>query len=483
MRILLMVPPLRTNLRDGKKSAINLGLWYLGSYLEKMGNEVKIIDCALEGWENVREWKGIVIEYGLSDREIISEVVKFYPELIGVVSQFTVGYTAFLNLVKLLKKNFVNVPIIAGGPHATALPEMILRDSEGTLDYIVYGEGEITFNKIVKKIMKNEKINGLKGICFLDEKNNFVKNPPAPLIENLDSIGQLNPELIEHIPMPKEPNYTGSSHGRKYIDVMWSRGCPNNCGFCFSPQMWRRCFRKHSKKYIGEQLGILKDAGYEEVIIQDDNFSRGKGWALEVMELIKEKGFHWQNNGGLEMEDLTPEMVKFMASTNCTTLFIPLNLRTNKTNRIPRELKVHYEKILKTAKDGGLYVFSSMILGFPEQTMKSMREQVKYAKFLREKGYSDFHIIYAFSVLPGTTRWYEVMEPAGNGQFKVKKGSGVRFAGGWRNWPRYSINTPQIGSRNFSFREFEKLFYQSYYEINGDEKAKAWLYGREWVKI
>jgi len=482
MKIALLVPPLRANKKDGKKSAINIGLWYLGSYLESQGHKIKIIDCALEGWDNIREKKGMVTEYGLSDKQVISKVKKFSPGLIGVTSQFSVQYPAFLKLVKILKANFKEIPIIAGGPHVTALPEMTLRDSKGAIDYIVYSEGEITFNEIIKRIEKKEEIKKLNGICYLNGKS-FCKNSPAPLIENLDSLGQLNPKLIKHIPVTREPTYAGSTHGRKYADVMWSRGCPNNCAFCFSPQMWRRCFRKHSIEYIDRQIDMLKANGYEEIIIQDDNFSRGKSWAVEVMKLLKQKEMYWQNNGGLEMEDLTPEIIKLMADTNCTTLFIPFNFRTNKTNRIPRNLKIHYEKILKTAKDCGLYVYTSMILGFPEQSIRAMKEQIKYARSLVQKKFSDFHVIYAFSVLPGTRRWHEIMEPSKNGSFKVKKESGVKFAGGWKNWTRYSINTPQISSNKFKFKEFEKLFYKAYYEINGKKKARSWFYDRQWVKL
>lgn len=483
MNIVLLVPPIRTNTRDGKKSAINIGLWYIGSYLESQGHTIKIIDCALEGWNNIREKKGIVIEYGLLDRQIISKAKEFSPDLIGITSQFSVCYPAFLKLVKLLRENFSEIPIIVGGPNATALPEMTLRESKGAIDYIVFGEAELVFSELIRNINTKKEINKLNGVCYLNEKGNFVKNPPAPLIENLDSLGQLNLKLIEHIPLSKEPSYAGSTHGRKYIDVMWSRGCPNNCGFCFSPQMWRRCFRTHSIQYINEQLDLLKENGYEEVLIQDDNFSRGKKWAIEAMRLIKEKGMFWQNNGGLEMEDLTPEIVKFMASTNCTTLFIPFNFRTDRTNKIPRNLKIQYEKILKAAKESGMYIFSSMILGFPEQSVKAMKEQIKYAKFLVENRLSDFHVIYAFSILPGTTRWYEVMQPIEKGEFRVKIGSKVKFAGGWKNWARYSINTPQLSSDKFKFREFEELFYNAYYEINGKEKADSWFYDREWVKL
>jgi magnesium-protoporphyrin IX monomethyl ester (oxidative) cyclase len=482
MNILLVVPPLRSNEMDGKKSANSIGLWYIGSYLQSKGHKIKILDCVNEGWDNLRKAEGMAQEYGLSDEEILKRVSAFKPDIIGINCLSTTWHPSLIETSKLLKNNFPESLVIVGGAHPSALPEKVLRDSNGAIDFVVIGEGELTTESIARQTSKEE-IRQLCGVAYLDSRGNFRENPPSRLMENLDSVGKLDPGLISCIPFTQEPTYAGSTQGRKYIDVMLSRGCPRNCTFCYTPQMWKRIFRKHSLSYISEMFDSLKASGYSEIIVQDDNFSRGGDWAKGVMGLFKEKGLYWQNNGGLEMEHLTPELIDYMAATNCTTLFIPFNFRTEKTDNVQTRQWEHYKEILARSKQNGLYVFSSSIIGFPEQTLESMNVQVKLARDLVEKGLSDFHVVYAFSILPGTARWNSVMREIGKGEWEVRPESGVYFEGSWQNWARYSINTPQIGSKSFSFKEFETRFYKSIYEINGKEKADIWFKERQWVKM
>ena len=63
----------------------------------------------------------------------------------------------------------------------------------------------------------------------------------------------------------------------------------------------------------------------------------------------------------------------------------------------------------------------------------------------------------------------------------MRKGSKVNFYGGWKNWPLYSINSPQIDGPNFSYKELKELYFNSIKYING-KKAEAWFSGREWPK-
>jgi len=65
-------------------------------------------------------------------------------------------------------------------------------------------------------------------------------------------------------------------------------------------------------------------------LIQDDNFSRGGEWAKKVIELMHEFGFTWDNNGGWEMENLTPEFVEWMGRAWMYNIFHTLQFQNNK---------------------------------------------------------------------------------------------------------------------------------------------------------
>ncbi|MFA5967394.1 MAG: radical SAM protein [Patescibacteria group bacterium] len=479
-RVILVIPPLITNRADLKKSALNLGTWYLGSALKNLGHhEVQVIDSALEGWGTLRKTTSETLEYGLPDKEITQRISDFKPDVIGITLLATVGYTGFLTTAKLLKQYFPNIPLVCGGAHASALPEKTLRDS--LIDYVVTGEGEVVMGNIVANLDNPSIIQQSGSVAYLDRNNKFCINPPEDLVEDLDCLGSLDLELIQQIPLTPSPTYAGSAHGEKYLDVILSRGCPNKCGFCCTPWMWGQKFRKHSLSWISNHLRLLRENGYSHVIVQDDNFSRGGDWAIKVMRLFKKHGLSWENNGGLELENLTPELIDYMADTNCRTLFIPINLRGKTTDQIPEQLMSHYRSILGAAKKRGLWVYTSHIMGFPEQTILGMENQIKFAKNLRDEGLSDFHVVYCFSLLPGTRRFHEIMESIGGGEYRIRPESGIELHGGWQNWSRYSINIPQLNSRNFTFQEVSDLFFSAIRHINGD-RGELWFSNREWPK-
>ncbi len=479
---ILIVPPLPTYERDLKRSAVNLGLWYIGSYLRQCGHSVKILDATLEGWDNVRKQEGLVTEFGLSDEAIVEEVEEFGPEIIGITLSPSIVYPAVIKTAQLIKDRFPQVPIIVGGTHATALPEKTLRDSRGAIDFVVAGEGELVMRNIADALGDTAKIKRLNGVNFING-NEFISNPREPLITDLDSLGPLDFSLIRHIPVTEDPTYAGPAHGKKYTDVVFSRGCPANCTFCFSPEMWRRILRTHGLDWVEDHLIEFKREGGGHIVIQDENLTRAKEpWIKGILDRLGDGGFTWDDTAGVEMESLTPELVDYMADKGCVTLFIPFNLRTEKTNKIPDKMWRHYLQVLRAAKERGIQVYTSHIMGFPEQTLQGIEEQANLARSLVESGLSDFHLVLAFSVLPGTQRWDTIMKPVGEGDYQVRQESGVVFEGGWQNWPRYSIYTPQIGSKNFSFDQVNGIYYDLIEYVNGREKSQAWFGGRQWPK-
>jgi len=490
-KISLIVPPLVTNKGDLKKAAINQATFYLGSYLKNRGHDVQLLDTIFEGWDNLRSEDEETQTFGLSDKDIVKKVKNFEPDVIGVNCVATVNYNSFQHTIKLLKTSFPNSVLVAGGSHTNALAEKTLRDAEGNLDYLGLSEGEKILENIASKIGNHSELQKIKGIAYLSE-GKFNSNPLEDLVRPLDSIGDLDMDLIKDIPYTPEPTYAGSTSGKKYIDVMFSRGCHNNCTFCTTPQMWRRKIRRHGLDWISRQLDSFKEQGIGHIIVQDDYVPTRGTWIENIMKLFKEKGFTWEDNGGMMVEDLTPEYIHKMSDSGCKTLFVPLNLRgeeslngsnlsfvAENTNTIPEKLLNHYKKILGTAKERDMRIYSSHIFGYPEQTLKGMDQQAEVGKSLVDEGYSDFHVLYAFSVLPGTHRWNQIMKPTGNGEYKVRPESGVDFE--WTKWNRYSVNTPQIGSRNFTYGEAKKKYYELIRYVNGD-KAEAWFNGREWPK-
>ena len=105
--------------------------------------------------------------------ELITILNEFEPDLIGMR---TMSYYKqfFSYIIREIRAIGCKVPIIAGGPHPTIMPEECLREND--IQLVSIGEGEKTWGEIIKNILENDKkflakemLYNIKGIAFLDK--------------------------------------------------------------------------------------------------------------------------------------------------------------------------------------------------------------------------------------------------------------------------------------------------------------------------
>ena len=138
-------------------------------------------------------------------------------DVIGVTN-LTPSTSTTREICKMAKEH--DVTTIVGGYQPTLVPETVEKPE---IDYIVRGEGEITFPALIKAIDQGTSVKEILGISYC-ENGNVHHNEARPLIEDLDIIPFPNRTLVKN----NYYTYFGSS-----VDVMESaRGCTHNCHFC-----------------------------------------------------------------------------------------------------------------------------------------------------------------------------------------------------------------------------------------------------------
>ena len=86
----------------------------------------------------------------LRDKEVVARIPAD-TKFIGVTVMFSMEWLPARGLINLIREQFPEVTIIAGGEHITALPEYCIQDC-AALDYCVLGEGEQTINELVEAV-------------------------------------------------------------------------------------------------------------------------------------------------------------------------------------------------------------------------------------------------------------------------------------------------------------------------------------------
>jgi len=168
-KALIINPPLFNPLDRRRSEA--LGIAYIAAYSREKGYGIELLDANEK--EPIKN--ATIINYALDGA---FEIVGF--SVIGLNVYNT------MEIARRIKEKNRNIIIVAGGHHATAAHQEILRDFP-FIDIVVRGEGEITFYKLVKAFKEKKPLKNILGISYR-ENGQIIVNRQRPLIKNLDEI-------------------------------------------------------------------------------------------------------------------------------------------------------------------------------------------------------------------------------------------------------------------------------------------------------
>jgi len=360
------------HLKENFTPAPPIGLLYVGTNLEKEGYNVWVFDT------NPKEQ-----DY------IIKEVKKINPDLVGF-SVMTTSYSITKEFNKKLKEEVPGAYYFWGGVHASALPEQTIVDNQ--LDFLVYGEGELTMVEVCRKLENKNKerniwgvnLKGINGVYYvLDGK--IEKNPPRCLIEDLDSLPIPNRSLLKNFQWYLSP--PGFLRGKFYYGITTinaSRGCPYQCIFCASKIVHGSKVRRRSVKNVIKEMRYLKTGfGVRGIYFIDDTFATDITWLKEFCLELKSSGLNmiWgcQTRANIAQEI---NVLKIMKQGGCVQVDIGCESGSDKI-LINLKKGITTEMILKSftnLKKLKLTTFATFILGNPEETTADIKKTEQIAK-------------------------------------------------------------------------------------------------------
>lgn len=425
--VLLIYPPYTY-----PKKSPPLGLGYIAAVLEKDGYSVKIIDMS-------------ALDMGYEDLQ--RQVKKAKPKLAGI-SFMTNQYQEAVNVSGIIKDIDKHIPIIAGGPHVSALPKEIL--TTGSVDIAVMGEGERTVLELANILLngKNRELRTVDGIAYKRQGRIYV-NKPRELIDDLDSIPlpawHLLPVNRYSVPA------TGGNVAERVFAVISSRGCPNNCIFCDSHTIFGRKFRARSAQNIFDELVYLnKNFGATQFDFVDDTITVNKNRMYQLCDLILNNNhkFKWMCNARVNTVDL--EMLKTMKNAGCVRVEFGVESgNPDVLKKIKKAITIEQIKNAHSmAREAGLCIGSFVMVGNLGEDISSV---IKTKELLEQIDTDDVFIAIA-TPFPGT----ELYKIARDNNWLLNK-----------NWSKY-VTTPTYLPGYKPVMETDKM--------NAQEILKAFFY-------
>ena len=305
-------------------------LAYCVGVCERDGYECKLVDCITKSY---------------SIEETIEEVLSYEPDYImAEITTPTCSYD--YNVINSIKKAYPKAKILIGGTHATILPEAVLNECLG-IDYILRQEYDYT----VGEIISSDDVASVKGVSYrvnsdgvdlasLDDVN-LLSGSGLNDSSSSDSDGAIDFEIrhtedrdplddLDSLPYVSRvyqkylnfDDYAYAFAQKPMIQIVSSRGCPNQCNFCSYPStMGGRIYRTRSVSDLADEFEYILNELPEikEIFIEDDTFTVNQTRVIEFCDEIIKRGLKpvWSCNTRV---DLTYETMKKMKDAGCRLL-------------------------------------------------------------------------------------------------------------------------------------------------------------------
>lgn len=328
-----------------------LGLAYLAAVLEQNDFEVRIMDCPA---------------CAMDHEKLRADLASFEPTLVGIASM-TATIPSALKSARVAKEVCPDAKVLMGGPHATFADAEILTE-EPAVDIIVRGEGEVTLLELAQNSPKLEKLGEIKGITFKDN-NQIVKTPDRSFIQNLDELPRPS---YKSIPIDRYRIY-----GKKFLPIMTSRGCPFQCSFCVASQMFGAKFRARSPKNVVDEIEWLRDVyGAQGVSFHDDTLTLDRKRILDICDEIINRKIKLAWGCQTRVDQISKEVLAKMRKAGCNEVSFGVESGCQRIlDAVKKKVSIEQsENAVKWAKEEGLFVAVSTIIGYPGETKETMKQ-------------------------------------------------------------------------------------------------------------
>lgn len=276
---------------------------------------------------------------------------------------------------------------VIGGYHPTLDPDFVIK--KPYVDYIIRGEGEHTFKELIDFIDAGHEMKEIKritGLSYKDENGIIHHNPDRALEPNLDSFPLPRRDLVDN----KKYIYLGN-----HVDLVESsRGCPYNCKFCCIRKMWKdpynnRSYRTKGLKRILKEIYSI-DLMNDFIFFCEDNFTINVKRTKEILNAIIKSGIpnklHFSCQSRVDTLFRNPWLMDLLRDAGFRQIFLGIESvhqqsldAMNKQNTTP----VMTRKVVEMLQDRGISIFGGVIIGYPGETKKMVRETINYTKSLK----------------------------------------------------------------------------------------------------
>ena len=436
-KVLLILPPWYRFLGEGFNE-IPLGLCYLSSSLKQQGYSTMVLNCDLmtrgaAGPEKIfTRYKNYKDEFEqFKDpiwNQIKREIEVFKPDYIGIHAK-TAAIKSVLKVAQIAKGIDPKITVVAGGVHATLLPQELAQAPN--IDFVITGEGEITFSELIR-MRDADKLYPMPGLVYKDKDNIINGGLRDPIKE------------ISSLPFPDRENLVDSGLYGKYGFgiIITSRGCPFSCTYCAAKKMWPGKVRNRSVDDIINEIKYVKEKfGTNYFNFRDDTFTLDKTRAVEICRRIIEEHLDIVWRCDTRADSLDEELVRMMKKSGCVQASIGIESGCDRILALVKkgETTEDIKRGIRLLRKYTIPISAFIIVGFPTETAEEARTTLRFAKSLKV----DTLALSVLTPYPGT-EIYDLFKAKGLLSEDI-------------DYSDFYHQSPKMGLANLGMKDYERL--------------------------
>ena len=403
MKVTLLHPPVYINKHGltALRPSLPLGLAYIAAVLRDDKHDITVIDALGLAPERMTP-DGDIWQLGLSPEEVI-ERIPTDTRAIGLTSMWSYSWPIVRELIHKVKAAFPKVPIVCGGEHFTAVPELSM--DQAPIDFLVLGEGEETAVALFRALDVGLDWSIIPGIAFRTPDGKPQKNPRRDRIKNVDELPWPAWEYFDIEAYSSNRLVSGIYYG-KTVPILATRGCPYQCTYCSSPNMWTtRWYARAPKDVLDEIEAYHKKYGATNFPFQDLTAILKREWVVDFCREVETRGLKitWQLPAGTRSEIIDEEVASLLVRSGCRSLNFAPESGSERTRKHMKKMLTD-EKLFRAVHASvkvGLNVGAFFVLAYPTDEKEDMQATVRLAARLGRAGVDDVSAGFFFP-LPST---------------------------------------------------------------------------------
>ncbi len=276
-------------------------------------------------------------------------------------------------VARRIKEKYPECVIIFGGHHVT--PGGGMLDECPYIDYLLHGEGEIIFRRLLLSLIGLEKSEEIPGIS-MRTPDGILTNPqmisdecdfPSPYLNGyFDKILAENPDT-EFMAL-----------------IETTRGCPNSCAYCDWSNMKSK-IRKFPIERIYAEIEWLSERHVYGLGSADSNFgmfARDKEITQKIIEAKGKTGYpvklqtSYAKNSTKTVFEIGMMLEKSKMNKGITLSFQSMNKEVLKNIGRENISIEYYSELMELYNNAGIATYTELIMGLPGETYESLADGV-----------------------------------------------------------------------------------------------------------